>query len=358
MTFFDNEKKSKYNQCMDVVWIYNKNNDIFRISYTFSRIFSGYYNDRGIPLVFNNSNVKEKNVVRLPKFNPAQMLLYQKYFPPIPYDKFRIVPKIDKRAYLFIEGMLNMPQDFRQIINVESEFNKIFDQLMHFLVSFFPKIDLKKVQIQVLPTMYGTQASNDILKPGGDFVGVFIRNDATIYELIVAILTGFIQHDLQENYLSGWLETQTLVNWLIRQTSLSELIGYENSVVSENMIYKIKKGYPPEIVRQSNKLNEALGITAKQLRLKLGENGKIYFNNRVLDLNNWEGNIMRKFLENPHEVLDYYELSEILGMKDENFSLWTISKRIQRLRGTLDNLGVGGYKIQNIRGQGFILSNT
>lgn len=343
---------------MDVVWIYDKNNDISRLSYTFSRIFSGYYNDRGIPLVFDNSKIKEKNVVRLPKFDPSKMLLYQKYFPPIPYDKFKIIPKIDRKAYLYIESMLNNSQDFEQIKNVENEFNKIYDNLTHFFSNFFPKINFNRVKVQVFPTMYGTQASNDILKPGEDTIGVFIRNDATIHELIVAILCGFIQHDLQEKYLSGWFETQTLVNWLVRQTLLSDLIGYESSVFSENMIYKIKKGYAPEIVKESNKLNEALGITAKRLHLKLGENGKIYFNNRVLDLSNWEGNIMKKFIENPHEVLDYYDIGEILGMNDESFSLWTISKRIQRLRATLDDLGVGGYKIQNIRGQGFVLSNT
>lgn len=343
---------------MRIQWIYNKDNDIYRLNYTFSRIFSGYYYDRGIPLVFNDTKIREKNVVRLPRFKPQQLLQYKKYFPSTSYEKFRLMSEVGDFVYPYLESLLNKRQNFEQIVQVEDQFNKISQDFIGFITKFFSHIELKGLDIQVYPTMYGTQASNDILKPSEKTFAVFIRNDAGIYELVAAILTGLMQYGLQENYLSGWLETQTLVNWLIRQTVLSELVGCTNQEASVNMIYKIKTGYPFEIVTKSNEINEALNIASNKLHLEIGHGNKIYFNNRALGLINWERDIMIKFLENPQKVLDYYEIADVLEIKEESFSLWAISKRIQRLRETLDKQGVGGYKIQNVRGQGFILSNV
>ena len=358
MTFFDKNISIKYTHVMQIRWIHNKDNDIYRLNYTFSRIFSGYYFDRGIPLVFNDTNIREKNVVRLPRFDPQSLLQYKKYFPSTSYEKFRLMSEVRNAVYPYLESLLNKKQNFEQIVKVEDQFNEISKHFIEFITKFFSHIELEGLDIQVYPTMYGTQVSNDILKPSEKTFAVFIRNDAGIYELVAAILSGLLQYGLQENYLSGWLETQTLVNWLIRQTVLSELVGCSNQEASVNMIYKIKTGYPFEILTKSNEINEALNIASNKLHLAIGSDNKIYFNNRVLELINWERGIMLKFLENPQKVLDYYEIADLLKIKEENFSLWAISKRIQRLRETLDKQGVGGYKIQNVRGQGFILSNV
>ena len=60
-------------------------------------------------------------------------------------------------------------------------------------------------------------------------------------------------------------------------------------------------------------------------------------------------------IEKQGEIVTYDEISEILFKTEEEYSLYAISKTIQRLRDKLEKNGISGNLIQTLRKKGYLL---
>jgi DNA-binding response OmpR family regulator len=62
-------------------------------------------------------------------------------------------------------------------------------------------------------------------------------------------------------------------------------------------------------------------------------------------------------IENSNSFVSFDAIADNFSDSDENFSLYAISKTIQRLRNKLETNGISGSYIQTLRGQGYLLKN-
>ncbi|MBP9759071.1 helix-turn-helix domain-containing protein [Candidatus Dojkabacteria bacterium] len=342
---------------MKIKWVYEKSNDIYRLNYTFSRIFGGFYINRGIPLMPLNVNTEEKKVVKLPDCEFGELVKYRDRFALLSNDKYKIFTKIDKEIYDIFSAISNDGLGFESVYLIEKRFNEIQVEFEKFCTQFFANINLDDIEITVYPTHFGTQSSYDILLPNETNFNIFFRNDSSLEDLVSVILSALFYYNLQENYLASWMESQTLIYWLLQETSLTKVLGLDKSKLKESMVYKIKNGYSKQVRDISDKVNSQLCLNLKQIRLELIQD-KIYKDGKeVIGLVEWEKNVLKYFLNNQDRIIEYNQISDILNIQDEDYSLWAIAKRIQRLRDKMDMLGLGGYVIQNVRGKGFMLNN-
>lgn len=341
---------------MKIKWVYEKNNDIYRLNYTFSRIFGGFYINRGIPLMPISVKSNEKKVVKLPDCEFDEILKYRNKFL-YPHDKYKIVENVDVDIYSIFSVIAGNEMGFESVRLVEKRFDEVKTKFEKFCAQFFANIDLTNVEITVYPTHYGTQSSYDILLPSQSSLGIFFRNDSSLEDLVSVILSGLFYYNLQENYLASWMESQTLIYWLMQETSLVNILGLDRSKLKDSMIYKIKNGYSKQVRDISEKLNSKLRLNLKRIRFELIQDKIFKDGKEVVGLVEWEKNVLKYFLKNQDRIIEYNQISNVLNIHDDDYSLWAIAKRIQRLRDKMDELGLGGYIIQNVRGKGFMLNN-
>ena len=77
----------------------------------------------------------------------------------------------------------------------------------------------------------------------------------------------------------------------------------------------------------------------------------------VVNLNPTEKILLKHFIEKENQVVSFDEIADIIFKSDEEYSLYAIAKKIERLRNKLEENGISGSYIQTLRGQGYLLKN-
>lgn len=62
-------------------------------------------------------------------------------------------------------------------------------------------------------------------------------------------------------------------------------------------------------------------------------------------------------IKNSNNVVSFDQISDIIFVNEEKFSLFALAKFIQRLREKLEMNGISGSFIQTLRGKGYLLKN-
>ena len=66
---------------------------------------------------------------------------------------------------------------------------------------------------------------------------------------------------------------------------------------------------------------------------------------------------MLSLIRNSNTVTEIDDIGSVIFKSEDNFSLYAISKTIQRLRDKLEANGISGSYIQTLRGKGYLLKN-
>lgn len=207
-------------------------------------------------------------------------------------------------------------------------------------------------QIQIRPVIWGTLGSfpnrqgEYILYPRSD------RNPNQVFQLIVNVLITqryFKDKGTNPSYdlnPSIWKEKQSLVNQITKKILKLNPTALEGT--TDSLVNTLQKNYKGNLVKQSAKNFAKLGYPIKQsidlkvLRPRLTKK---------------EFQILNELSENKLEIVTFDKLSEILWKENaiEKFSLYAITKRVERLRTKLKKNGISENTIHTQRGEGYVL---
>lgn len=333
-------------------WSYSLETEIRRIYITFVKIYRSYFRIREIPVVYFPATEKKKNTVIIPPIDLEKMnrmrLQFEHKSEPYGFE----TPKQEMQDKL---KMLYQP--FHDALfpdaPIINEWNTHGNLILKTIDEMIPHKLNKIKTIVIYLTHFGTRASFELYKPNDTKITIYLRTDAQMYDLVFSILSGILRRDLMKRHHNTWEEAQLLVDWVISDTKLATVfkdIGCDNY---KTLLSNIRAGYGKEITQQSKDIYNQLNIGRVETEFFLLNGAILYKGKKLSGLSFGEQRIMTALIENREGVLTYEVIGDLILQKEERFSLYSISKRVQRLRDKLEEMGIGKHYIQTVRGVGF-----
>lgn len=200
--------------------------------------------------------------------------------------------------------------------------------------------------IHVWPTTLGTSSSFNICDDSNRDIYIWLREGEGVASITEAILSAITRKDAYEHLDGMWQESEFLVDWLIAYSPLNSIIkkidpNWEKSLTIKSSREK-QNGY---LIQKSNEFLNKIGVPSN--------------NSREIDLINFsprDKQIMNLLINSAPHPVSMDKIGDILFKNNVNeYSLFAISKAIQRLRDKLEQHGVSGSHIQTKRGEGYLL---
>lgn len=255
-------------------------------------------------------------------------------------DYLSKIPRFNEKDSALIE---------RTLINLCREVTAI-------LPDFKPDLD----KLTIHPTLFGTKGS--FFRASNSEIKIYIRCNSgklemeRIFFLLLAIFT---RPKLRETYQAQWNDAQLVEEWFINETIIAEILRkyrLKPELISLNK--SIRQGIHSEYEELSKQFIQQLGLDDSQKKWSLNENFIYYGQQKVKELTWEESNILKNMISEVYKVFTYDEISRFMLFDDGKYSLYAISKRIERLRKKLQSQGISPFLIKNVRGEGFYLQNA
>jgi biotin operon repressor len=189
-------------------------------------------------------------------------------------------------------------------------------------------------------------------------LSVYIREDENIiYKLAEAILTVITRKRAYQ--LGGiWSESEFLVDWLMSESSIGKIIKRET--LNENFgltIQSTRTKQSAKVLQKSADFYTKLGIPSFDRSFGLNDLVPEINKKPIENLSAGEKVILQKLIKNSNQIVTFDQIADEFSTSDEDFSLYAISKTIERLRNKLEANGISGSYIQTLRGKGYLLKN-
>lgn len=267
--------------------------------------------------------------------------------------------KIDAKLVDNVSNLLeNSDLAKANFLKTKKIWGKAEDEIINSIYKLIPSKKGLIKKIIIYPTSFGTGTSFNRFDPKKGEIIMYLRQDKGIYTITEAIITSLTRDDVYKNLGGIWQESEIITDWILTKSSLTQ----------DLQKYAPLSGFMPTLK----------GVRAKQQAKLLAESEEFYkkiglpIQNQVFNLNGLTPEIYKKPVENLSAkekillrllvqkaggVITFDEIGENLFEDDNNFSLYAISKTIERLRSKLEQNGISGSYIQTLRGQGYVLKN-
>ena len=211
-------------------------------------------------------------------------------------------------------------------------------------------------KITIFPTSFGTSSSFNFITKKGE-IYLYLREDQGIGTITEAIISSLTRADVYKNLNAVWQESELLVDWLVTETALSDVIKKYDKTPFMPTLRGIRIKELAKLMEESDNFYKKLGLPINQK--VFGINGKIPEINKkaVEGLSIRERELLKLLIIKAGSVTSFDEIGDTVFTSEDNFSLYAISKSIERLRNKLEANGISGSYIQTLRGKGYLLKN-
>lgn len=242
---------------------------------------------------------------------------------------------------------------------IKQSWDSAWPRIQLVLQNIFTPEQLDIENMYIFPTKYGATAGyyHNAQKSEGY---IYIRADLP-YPIILRMLLMII---IRRSYLqiekhlgdkaamlSGkQAKVDVILAYLVRATALVEFFPAEKNhyAYEENI----------QFAKASQNYMKSLGFQ-REFYLERRDKGiyDISASRYLQDLTELETNVLALMLENVNELCTYEQLAALIWGEAyaEKFSLYAISKLIQRLRLKIRTNGISDYKIKTVRNKGYLL---
>jgi len=319
------------------IWKYSKETEVQRLAQITTQIGKRFYDKNGflvLPCPIDNN----PKAIFLPPLNYPKNL-----FKKAAKLKLSMPMKIPDELSKTLTELLATTENTRCYTAQKIAWQKVEKKFWKTLNDFIPESKNIK-SLEIWPTRFGSICSFFWKKK--DKVYIWLRLDAAISH----ITEGIISSLLDKNY--AWSEKEAITDFLLTQAALKNFFPNYQATLSALRLKNTR------LKKESDKYLKSLGI-------KIGEifkikSGKIYCNSKLLPLGLFskkETKLLKLFIENKNQIVNFDQTASVLWGKnnEDKFSLWAISKTIERLRKKLKKLNISPDLLQTKRSQGYFL---
>lgn len=284
------------------------------------------------------------------------------WFPDIPVAK---IPRFWERAKHVDVYQIPIKTDeklIREVLELLKEVNlneprvnelkKLWEKAEHDVVTSIENYVFGKTgnikSITIYPTHFGNRTSFAAPKEFPAEFKIFVREDADLYTIGEAILTCATRRKMEEELSASWRESEVFVDWNLLHGPVGETLKrFQPNAPAVLTLEQISDVQKARVIKKSDEFYRKLGVPKLE---------KI-FNDKILNLSGQSQKIFELLKQHQNEVVSVDDLGAVLFDNEEDFSLYAISKAIERLRNKLEENGISGTYIQAFRGQGYMLRN-
>ncbi|MCA9371737.1 helix-turn-helix domain-containing protein [Candidatus Woesebacteria bacterium] len=250
---------------------------------------------------------------------------------------------VDNKTVIFLRQFINEEHLYHP---VETFWRQKGEQILTRLVQVIPSMQTLQ-SITIHPTRFGTVASFNIPTKEKPHLFVYLRIDAPLSRLVEVIISAITRPQIFALH-GSWEESEILADWFIAYSFLSLFFSKEEQYTGTIASIRSTKSTR---YKQQNSYLEKLGFPVKkEVLTKINDDFHIG-NVRIQNLSPKELSLLSLLYEK--RSLSYDEIADALYKDYDDFSLYAITKNIQRLRKKLFASGVHQNVIQTIRGYGY-----
>lgn len=335
-------------------WEYSPETEALRLIHAAHQIVVGFYRVNNFIVLPNLSQNTGVNTVS---------------FPDLPYrnikgfwEKAKAVDVIDLPVKVdpgFLKGVCELMKQSRFAdINYDHLKNKWTKAESEILTKIYDIIPSKKdsvKKITIYPTAFGTSSSFNWIKSGE--VVMYIRVDQGISAITEAVITSLTRRDIYSKLDGMWQESEIITDWLITQSALSEIIRKYDPVPFLPTVKGVRVKQQANLMKASDEYYKKLGFPTGTKIFGLNGLTPEVHKKPIENLTATEKTILRLLIQKAGGVVSFDEFGNELFKDESDYSLYAITKTIERLRNKLETNGVSGSYIQTLRGKGYLLKN-
>ena len=342
---------------MIAVWKYSLETEAQRLLHCAYQMAVGFYRVNNFIILPYTPKTKNALIVTFPDLPYNTIPRFWDRVKKINIDDFPLQIKSNLlRQTTTLLKNANLPAPDLQ--KTKKLWEKAGDKILNEIYRIMPAKRDRIKKIVIHPTSFGTTCSFNLSKKGVDYVEMYLRQDQGISTIAEAILTSLIRPDIYEKLGGVWQESEIVADWLLTQSSLAGVIRkYEKKSNFVPTIKGTRIKQQAKLLQESEDFYQKLGLPVNQKVFKLNGLTPEIYQKPVENLSPTEKAILRLLIQKANNVSTFDELADTLFPSEENFSLYAITKTIQRLRTKLEENGLSGSYIQTLRGQGYILKN-
>lgn len=311
---------------MKVVWEGTAKTESLRLVNIAAGVSCGFFKHNGfLVLPQNTHDLNSSRVVTLPDLNYTSVPRFWERVGRIDYKK------------LIGDYHISVPDDLMFDLPVPKYKEIDIAKIWSVICSVVPNArDVKT--IHVWPTNFGTTCSFSLCKgiPPYD-IYVWLRVDQGESALVEAIITSLIRPAQPE---ASWSESEATVDWIMTASPVAKALKFP----ADQTIADTRSKISAKLQKTSDDFLARIG--APQITIETIRQIKID------DFSQKEKLLWQKFISSPNRLVSFDEIGD-----ENDFSLYAITKTIQRLRDKMEAQGVTGSLIQSKRGEGYILAS-
>ncbi len=226
------------------------------------------------------------------------------------------------------------------------------------LFSIFSNIDVKEVVVEIRITTFGTTGSfsparierNKLIIP------VVIRSDnriESVANLIISSIVSFLKYDNKKiGWQDEWEINQSITDFFKLHTSLSKYLP--NEIASMDHIHD--NNISEKLILESKQYYADLGFPIKNFLEFKNKNIKILGKSPKVPFSHKEKIILSTLVVNRGEVISFNDMGDIIWKgQEDKYSLWAMSKLVEKTRKKLKENGIYSEILQTVRKQGYVL---
>lgn len=332
-------------------WVYSTETETKRLLHCARQIAVGFYRINNFIVLPYSPKVKNQLIVTFPDLQYTRIPRFWEKVKHLDVDDLplTIEPRIVKWIKTLLEADKLPKPDY---LKTQKLWAKAQNEIISEIYRIMPEKAGKIKKITFYPTSFGTGSSFNFFNKKGEVI-IYLRQDKSIATITEAIITSITREEIYKDLGGVWSESEIITDWLVTKSSIAKVLQkYASLDAYMPTIKGTRVKETAKLIAESDEFYKKLGVPS--IEKVFGLNGRTPEINKkpVENLSIKEKETLRLLIENRGGVVAFDDIGD-----EENFSLYAISKTIERLRTKLEANGVSGSYIQTLRGKGYLLKN-
>ncbi len=328
---------------------YSSKTEAERVLESINTQASGFFlRNNWYPISVNDSARKDDSSVLFPEINYLEALSVLNDFD---RDKEKAVKNIEKHL---VNSQQYRPLSEKFLKEFQEKQDEILKPVIKKSKETLTYLKDKNIQVTVIPTHFGTCGSfslhKDIENAKVLHIELIIRLDQDPRDTIELYTSSITRSIWEWNKNVNWRETEAVSDFFTKY-----VFGYVDHVSTLDRVTKPDVG----LRYKSIQFLRRYGLPTGEIVTYDSHENRIFVANTEITtiLGAYEFRMLRYLIENRNYTVPFDELAEFMyaDKVDEKYSLWGISKTVQRVRDKLEQYGVPRDAIKNVKGEGFKL---
>lgn len=337
-------------------WESSEKTEAERLVLTAHQISIGFYKNNNFIVLPYNPSIDKAHIVTFPDLKYTKIARFWEQSKKVDINNRLIADN----QYL-VSSVLSIIQEAKlKKINFESIkklWTKVQNQVLSEIYKVLPSKKNVIKKIIIFPTAFGTNCSFSWIDQKG-LILIYLREDQGIHAITEAIITSLTRVDVYKKLEGLWQESEIITDFLITETSIAKVLQkYEKAEMYIPTLKGVRIKEQAKLLAESDEFYKKLGIPS--FEKPFSYNGLVpeLFGKPVENLTETEKKVLLSLIRNSNVVTEVDDIGGVMFKSEDDFSLYAISKTIQRLRDKLEANGISGSYIQTLRGKGYVLKN-